>query len=84
MAVHDVMGSMTGPEEVLKPGFVFACDIQIPKPEEKMGIRLEDTVVITEDGCEVLSSNLPRTIEDIEALMKTDGMIQILRKANQY
>ncbi len=84
MAVHDVMGSMTGPEEVLQPGFVFACDIQIPRPEEKMGIRIEDTVVITEDGCEVLSSAIPRTIEDIEALMKSDGMIQILRKAGKY
>jgi Xaa-Pro aminopeptidase len=83
MAVHDVMGSMTGPEEVLQPGFVFACDIQIPKPEEKMGIRVEDTVVITENGCEVLSSDLPRTIEEIEALMKTDGVIQILEKANK-
>ncbi len=84
MAVHDVMGSMTGPEEVLQPGFVFACDIQIPKPEEKMGIRLEDTVVITENGCEVLSSGIPRAIEEIEALMKKDGMIQILRKANEH
>lgn len=84
MAVHDVMGSMSGPEEVLQPGFVFACDIQIPKPKEKMGIRLEDTVVITEDGCEVLSYKIPRTIEEIEGLMKEDGMIQILRKANRY
>ena len=84
MAVHDVMGSMTGPEEVLQPGFVFACDIQIPKPEEKMGIRLEDTVVITENGCEVLSSAIPRAIEEVEALMKKDGTIQILKKANPY
>jgi len=84
MAVHDVMGSMTGPEEVLQPGFVFACDIQIPKPEEEMGIRLEDTVVITENGCEVLSSDIPRAIEEIEAFMKKDGMIQILKKADSY
>jgi len=84
MAVHDVMGSMSGPDEVLQPGFVFACDIQIPRPEEEMGIRLEDTVVITEDGCEVLSSGIPRTIEEIEALMKKDGIIQILKKADHY
>ena len=84
MAVHDVMGSMSGPDEVLRPGFVFACDIQIPKPEEKMGIRIEDTVVITEEGCEVLSTGIPRTIEEIEVFMKKDGVIQILKKAGCY
>jgi Xaa-Pro aminopeptidase len=84
MAVHDVMGSMSGPEEVMQPGFVFACDIQYIKPEEKIGIRLEDTVVITKDGCEVLSAALPRTIEEVEALMQEDGMIQILQKAGKY
>lgn len=84
MAVHDVMGSMSGPEEVMRPGFVFACDIQYIKPEEKIGIRLEDTVVITKDGCDVLSAALPRTIEEVEALVQEDGVIQILQKAKKY
>jgi len=84
MAVHDVMGSMSGPEEVMQPGFIFACDIMLPKPEENMGIRVEDTVVITKEGCEVLSSGLPRSIEEIEALMKEDGVIQIIKKAGKY
>jgi Xaa-Pro aminopeptidase len=35
-----------------------------------MGIRLEDTVVITKNGCENLSDGIPRTIDEIEALMK--------------
>jgi Xaa-Pro aminopeptidase len=84
MTVHDVMGSMSGPEEVLKPGFVFACDIMIPRPAEEMGIRLEDTVVITKDGCEVLAAGLPRTVEEIKAFMDKAGMIQILKKADRY
>jgi len=37
MVVHDVMEYMSGPNEVLQPGFVFACDIQIPKSEEEKG-----------------------------------------------
>ena len=70
MATHDPMGTFTGPDEVMRPGFVFACDINLPYPDQEMGIRLEDTVVITENGCENLSAGLPRTIDDIEALME--------------
>lgn len=79
MATHDVMGSFDGPDEVLEPGFVFACDINMPYDEE-FGLRLEDTVVITEDGCENLSPGLPRTVAEIEALMKKPGIVQQLRK----
>jgi Xaa-Pro aminopeptidase len=75
MAVHDVMGAMSGPDEVLQPGFVFACDINMPA-DERMGIRIEDTVVITEDGCEVLSAGLPRTVAEIEACMRDEGLLR--------
>jgi len=70
LATHDPMGTFAGPEEVLRPGFVFACDINIPYPDQEMGIRLEDTVVITENGYENLSQGIPRSLAEIEALMK--------------
>lgn len=70
MAVHDGMGTFKGPDEVLKPGFVFACDINMMYPELNIGIRLEDTVVITETGCEILSAGMPRSTEELEQLMK--------------
>ena len=69
MAVHDGMGTFNGPDEVLQEGFVFACDIQNMLPELEIGIRLEDTVVITKDGCEVLSAGLPRTVKEMEMVM---------------
>ena len=75
LATHDVMSSMTGPDEPLEPGFVFACDINMPQTET-LGIRIEDTVVITEDGYENLSAGLPRTVEEIEALMRQPGLLQ--------
>ncbi|TEU05614.1 MAG: aminopeptidase P family protein [Candidatus Aminicenantes bacterium] len=70
LATHDPMGTFSGPEEVLRPGFVFACDINIPYPDQEMGIRLEDTVVITEKGYENLSQGIPRSVAEIEDLMK--------------
>ena len=80
LATHDVMGSFAGADEVLQPGFVFACDIQLFRLEEQIGIRIEDTVAITDNGHEVLSAGLPRTVPEIEALMKQDGILQILKK----
>jgi Xaa-Pro aminopeptidase len=55
---------------VLKEGFVFACDINMIYADIEIGIRLEDTVLITRDGCEVLSAGLPRTVNEVESTMK--------------
>jgi Xaa-Pro aminopeptidase len=75
MATHDVMASITGPDELLEPGFVFACDINMPDTEI-MGIRIEDTVVITEERYENLSVGLPRTVAEIESFMREPGLLQ--------
>ena len=80
MATHDVMGTFAGPDEVLQPGFVFACDIQIYRVEEQIGVRIEDTVAITASGREVLSAGAPRTVAEIEALMREDGILQVIRR----
>jgi Xaa-Pro aminopeptidase len=75
-----VTGRFAGPDEVLTPGFVFACDIQLFRLDEEIGIRIEDTVAITESGCENLSLGVPRTVAEIEALMREDGILQTIRK----
>lgn len=63
---------------VIEPGMVFTIepglyfkeeDLAIPEELRGIGIRLEDDVLITEDGNENLSKALPRTIEEIEAWM---------------
>ena len=84
LATHDVMGAFAGADEVLKPGFVFACDIQLFRRGEQIGIRIEDTVAITETGHEVLSLGAPRTVAEIEALMTKDGILQILARTGGY
>ena len=68
MAVHDV--SPPAAAAPLKVGQVFACDIYAVFPKEDLGVRVEDTVVITETGCENLTPGLPRTVAEIEAFMK--------------
>jgi len=80
MAVHDVGG---GPR-VLKPGMVFANEPLCVFPDENLGVRVEDTILITEDGCENLTAGIPRTVEEIEDLMKEDGIIQVLKKTGLY
>ncbi len=67
MATHDVSAGPRGP---LRPGMVFACDIYAVFPGEDLGVRVEDTIVITETGCENLTPGLPRTVAEIEAFMK--------------
>jgi len=81
MAVHDAGGAPHGP---LKPGMVFACDILAVFPKENLGVRVEDTVLITKDGCENLTPGIPRKVAEIEALMKQKGMIQILKDQKAY
>ena len=54
----------------VEPGIYIAKDIPgIPSRWHHIGIRIEDDVVVTEQGCEVLSKQLPQTIDDIESLM---------------
>jgi Xaa-Pro aminopeptidase len=78
LATHDVMGSFAGPDEVLASGFVFACDVQIFSVAEEIGVRIEDTIAITAQGYENLSPGVPRTVAEIEALMKQGGVLQLI------
>lgn len=63
--VHDEV-DMTMP---LTPGMVFCVDVGIYVEEWGIGFRLEDNCLITETGCENLSAIIPRSIEEIEAVM---------------
>jgi Xaa-Pro aminopeptidase len=65
MATHDVGGS----PQVLKPGMVFANEPYMFWPGEDLGVRVEDTVLITETGCENLTAGIPRTVAEIEQAM---------------
>ena len=67
--VHD----MVKRPEILAPNMVFCVDIGVYHEEWGIGFRLEDNCLITEEGCENLSAAIPRTIEDIEAVMRGEA-----------
>jgi len=50
----------------LEPGMVFTIEPGIYIPAESIGIRIEDDILVTPGGAEVLSSGVPRTVEEVE------------------
>jgi Xaa-Pro aminopeptidase len=72
MATHDV-GDYYGP---LKPGMVFTVEPALRVPEEMIYIRLEDLIIITETGAEIVSDFVPMDIQGVERLMEESGLLQ--------
>ena len=62
---HD-LGSRTS---VLEIGNVITVEPGIYIPEEEIGVRIEDDILVTENGHIILSGNIPKEIEDLEKLM---------------
>ncbi|MDO4518793.1 MAG: aminopeptidase P family protein [Eubacteriales bacterium] len=63
---HDVGND----KAVLEPDMMFTLEPGLYFDELGIGIRIEDTLLVTENGCEVLSGNIPKTISEIEAFMQ--------------
>ncbi len=55
---------------ILEEDMVFTLEPGLYFEEEGIGIRIEDTLLVTKDGCEVLSAGIPKTVEEIEAYIR--------------
>ncbi len=66
MEVHDV----TAPYETLEPGMMFTIEPALTIPDERIYIRLEDAILITESGYENMSGFVPAGVDEIERLMR--------------
>lgn len=55
----------------LEAGMVFTCEPGIYIPEEKLGIRLENNILVTATGPIDLMANIPIEVDEIEALMQS-------------
>lgn len=64
--VHDVVER----PKVIAPNMTFCVDVGIYHEEWGIGFRVEDNCLVTETGCENLSAAIPRTIKDIEDIMR--------------
>lgn len=78
MDVHDAGDyKIDGRSRPLEPGMVFTVEPGIYIPESspvdpkwwRIGVRIEDDVLVTETGCDVLTQGAPKTVDDIETLM---------------
>jgi Xaa-Pro aminopeptidase len=81
--VHDVGRYKVGDEwRTLEPGMVFTVEPgvyiaggdDVPSEFFNIGVRIEDDVLVTETGADVLTSRVPKTVSDIEATMKASAM----------
>ena len=63
---HDIC---TERERTLKAGTVITVEPGLYIEDEGIGIRIENDILITDEGCIDLSADIPRTVEEIEAIM---------------
>jgi len=56
----------------VEPGLYIRAAEDVPEPLRDIGVRIEDDVVVTDAGCEVITAEAPKRVDDIEALMR-DG-----------
>jgi carboxypeptidase family protein/peptidase M24-like protein len=76
LEVHDVRL----PTDTLEPGQIFTIEPAMTIPDEHLGVRLEDVILITETGYENLSEFVPIEIAEIEKLMAEPGLSDKQRK----
>ena len=66
----DAHDGYAAPDEILLPGMVFTNEPGVYLKEEGIGVRIEEDLLITETGNELLSKNIPSAAADVEHYLK--------------
>jgi len=69
LQVHDA----GDPNRPLEPGMILTIEPGIYIPEENLGVRIEDIVLVTETGAVLLTASLPRMAQEVEGIMAAEG-----------
>lgn len=72
MSVHDGLSHKDRP---LEPGMVFSVDPQMKIEADRLYLRVEDTGVVTENGFDVLTKDVPIELDEIEAMMRGESIL---------
>ena len=67
LTVHDVV-----PDHPLKAGTVITVEPGVYLPDRKLGVRIEDDLVLTAKGNRNLTERIPKTVKDVEAAMRRE------------
>ncbi len=57
-------------DSVLEPGMVITCEPGLYFKEYGIGVRIEDDVLVTQDGSDVLSKDVMKEIDEIETILR--------------
>jgi len=79
----NVMGAGPENDEPLQPGMVFAIEPILYSAQQNFVVFLEDVILVTDNGYDVLSRGMPYTVQEVENVMRQTSIIEAVDHRQQ-
>jgi Xaa-Pro aminopeptidase len=79
----NVMGAGPENDEPLQPGMVFAIEPILYSAQQNFVVFLEDVILVTDNGYDVLSRGMPYTVQEVEDVMRQTSIIEAVDHRQQ-